>query len=74
MSGQFPLQQLRRLLTADATLRGRVTRISGQRAEVATRDGLRQVMMGATLTVGQAVTIRNGIAWPVAEAGRRYAV
>lgn len=71
----FPLQQLRALLSPAPRTAGVVTRVkSATLVEVATADGLILVQPGAAVQPGQSVTLRNGMAWPRAAATRVYGV
>jgi len=72
---RYPLHALRQLLAGDQPTRGAITAISGQRATVATPSGARTVMASShALKVGQAVTIRQGVAYPSAAPADRYVV
>jgi len=75
MSGYYPLTTLRALLGQTSARAGRVVRLVGSSVQVATAAGLVQAQSGgASLTVGQAVTVRDGMAYPSAKAGARYAL
>ena len=72
---RYPLHALRQLLASEQPIRGVITAISSQRATVATPSGARTVMTGSqALKVGQAVTIRQGVAYPSARPADRYVV
>ncbi|EXJ14427.1 hypothetical protein [Imhoffiella purpurea] len=69
----FPLQELRRLLRPDTPKRGVVSRVSGQRVQVATSGGIVAAMAGTSaLAVGQRVTLRDGIVYPAPVAAVNY--
>lgn len=75
MSGHYPLTALRGLLGTTASRRGCVVRMVGSGVQVATATGLVQAQASAAgLIVGQAVTVRDGVAYPAAQAGERYAL
>jgi hypothetical protein len=75
MSGYYPLTTLKALLGQTSARAGRVVRIAGNGVQVATAAGLVHAQgSGAALTVGQAVTVRDGVVYPCAQAGARYAL
>jgi uncharacterized RmlC-like cupin family protein len=74
VSGYYPLTQLRALLGPASARRGQVVRIIGSSVQVATAAGLVQAQAVAGLSVGQSVMVRDGVAYPSAQAGARYAL
>ena len=74
MSGStFPLHELRGLLGPQPPTAGLVVSVDGRRVEVATATGLREAHAPDTPpSVGDRVTLRDGVAYPRARPDRRY--
>lgn len=69
----YPLATLRALIAPSAVRRGVVVSIKGSAVQVATASGL-ATAQASGLVVGQSVTVRDGVAYPAAQAGERYAL
>lgn len=74
MSATHPLLELRRLLTSETERRGRVVRLEGRQVTIATASGILTAQSGASLHLGQAVSVRDGTAYPVAAPSAVYAL
>lgn len=70
----YPLHTLRALLRTSSARRGVVVRVAGTAVQIATASGLVRAQASGTLSVGQSVNVRDGVADPAATAGQRYAV
>lgn len=61
----YPLRELQRLLTAEDPLPGVVVATSSGAVTCATPNGLREARVtGRSIAVGEAVTVRSGVASP----------
>jgi hypothetical protein len=75
MSSTYPLHELRALLRQDTPTVGVVVAVDGARLQIATTEGLRPALASGRIpAVGDAVSLRDGVAYPRAVASRRYVV
>ena len=71
---RYPLHALRSLLSKPAPTRGIITAQSGARLTLATPQGMMTALAASDVVyrIGQAVRIRDGIAYPSAAPAERY--